>query len=129
MARRRAPRQSRSWLADSGTYELARGTRAMGLPPRTIPVSSPQSNGMAGASVRTRKRDYALPPKPDAQTVIEHLQGRLTHYLCRTPSNPSLGPASETKARREISPEMLTGIPMALPAGSTKKDWNIFSRG
>jgi putative transposase len=63
------------WLTDNGCRYVARGTRAfardIGLIPRTTPVSSPQSNGMAEAFVRTLKRDYVrVNPRPDAQTVI-----------------------------------------------------------
>ena len=50
------------WLSDNGSCYTARGTRVfareIGLVPRTTPVSSPQSNGMAEAFVRTLKRDY-----------------------------------------------------------------------
>ena len=50
------------WLTDNGSCYTARDTRAfardIGLVPRTTPVSSPQSNGMAEAFVRTLKRDY-----------------------------------------------------------------------
>jgi putative transposase len=50
------------WLSDNGSPYTARDTRAfardIGLVPRTTPVSSPQSNGMAEAFVRTLKRDY-----------------------------------------------------------------------
>jgi putative transposase len=50
------------WLTDNGSCYTARDTRAfardIGLVPRTTPVSSPRSNGMAEAFVRTLKRDY-----------------------------------------------------------------------
>jgi putative transposase len=73
------------WLSDNGSCYTARDTRAfareIGLVPRTTPVSSPQSNGMAEAFVRTLKRDYVrVSPKHDAQTVIEQLPGWLAHY-------------------------------------------------
>ncbi|QJU56959.1 IS3 family transposase [Sphingomonas sp. AP4-R1] len=73
------------WLTDNGSCYTARNTRAfardIGLVPRTTPVSSPQSNGMAEAFVRTLKRDYVrVSPRPDAQTVIEQLPGWLAHY-------------------------------------------------
>ena len=49
--------------------------------PRTTPVSSPQSNGMAEAFVQTPKRDYVrVSPRPDAKTVIEQLPVRPAHY-------------------------------------------------
>ena len=73
------------WLSDNGSCYTARDTRAfardIGLVPRTTPVSSPQSNGMAEAFVRTLKRDYVrVNPRPDARTVIEQLPGWLAHY-------------------------------------------------
>lgn len=73
------------WLTDNGSCYTARDTRTfardIGLVPRTTPVNSPQSNGMAEAFVRTLKRDYVrVNPRPDARTVIEQLPGWLTHY-------------------------------------------------
>lgn len=73
------------WLTDNGSCYTARDTRAfardIGLVPRTTPVSSPQSNGMAEAFVRTLKRDYVrVNPRPDARTVIEQLPGWFAHY-------------------------------------------------
>ena len=51
------------------------------LVPRTTPVSSPQSNGMAEAFVRTLKRAYVrVNLRPDAQTVIAQLPAWLDHY-------------------------------------------------
>lgn len=73
------------WLTDNGSCYTARDTRAfardIGLVPRTTPVSSPQSNGMAEAFVRTLKRDYVrVSPRPDAKTVIAQLPSWLDHY-------------------------------------------------
>jgi putative transposase len=73
------------WLTDNGSCYTAHDTRRfardIGLTPRTTPVESPQSNGMAEAFVRTLKRDYArLSPRPDARTVIEQLPKWLDHY-------------------------------------------------
>jgi putative transposase len=73
------------WLTDNGSPYVAGETRRfarhIGLVPRTTPVSSPQSNGMAEAFVRTLKRDYVrVNPTPDARTVIEQLPAWLTHY-------------------------------------------------
>ena len=73
------------WLSDNGSPYTAGETkhfaRKIGLTPRTTPVSSPQSNGMAEAFVRTLKRDYVLVhPTPDAQTVIDQLPAWLAHY-------------------------------------------------
>ena len=49
------------WLTDNGSCYIAGDTRSfareIGLEPRTTPIESPQSNGMAEAFVRTIKRD------------------------------------------------------------------------
>ena len=70
--------QTIEWLSDNGSGYIAHDTkslaREMGLEPRTTPVQSPQSNGMAEAFVRTIKRDYVrVSPIPDARTVLESL--------------------------------------------------------
>jgi putative transposase len=75
----RVPEQI-EWLTDNGSCYTARNTRAfdwgIGLIPRTTPVSSPQSNGMAEAFVRTIKRDYVrVNPRLNAQSVIDQLPG------------------------------------------------------
>lgn len=67
--------ESIEWLTGNGSSYTARDTRTfargIGLVTRTAAVTSPQSNGMAKAFVRTLKRDYVcLNPKPDAHTVI-----------------------------------------------------------
>ena len=77
--------QTIEWLTDNGSCYTAHDTRRfardIGLVPRTTPVTSPQSNGMAEAFVRTLKRDYArVSPRPDAQSVIEQLPRWLHHY-------------------------------------------------
>jgi transposase InsO family protein len=50
------------WLSDNGSCYVAGETRSfardISLEPRTTPIESPQSNGMAEAFVRTIKRDY-----------------------------------------------------------------------
>jgi putative transposase len=66
------------------SYYTGRDTRTfardIGLVPRTTPVSSPQSNDMAEAFVRTLKRDYVrVHLRPDAQTVIAQLPVWLDH--------------------------------------------------
>ncbi len=73
------------WLTDNGSGYIARETRRfardLGLEPRTTPVESPQSNGMAEAFVRTMKRDYVrVSPLPDAETVLRQLPSWLAHY-------------------------------------------------
>jgi putative transposase len=77
--------QTIEWLSDNGTGYIATETRrfarAIGLEPRTTPIESPQSNGMAEAFVRTIKRDYVrVSPRPDAQTVLRQLPAWLAHY-------------------------------------------------
>ncbi len=62
-------------LTDNASCYTARDTRAfargIGLIPPKTPVSSPQSNGMVEAFVRTVKRDYVrVNPRPDAQSVM-----------------------------------------------------------
>jgi putative transposase len=73
------------WLSDNGSGYIAKETRAfareIGLEPLTTPVTSPQSNGMAEAFVRTIKRDYArVDLLPDARTVIKSLPLWFDHY-------------------------------------------------
>ena len=73
------------WLSDNGSCYVAGETRSfardIGLEPRTTPIESPQSNGMAEAFVRTIKRDYVhVNPCPDAQTVMRQLSAWINHY-------------------------------------------------
>ena len=73
------------WLSDNGSCDVARDTRqfaaSLGMIPRTTPLQSPQSNGMAEAFVRTFKRDYTrVRPCPDAHTVLQSLSAWFTHY-------------------------------------------------
>ncbi len=73
------------WLTDNGSCYTARNTRTfargIGLIPRTTPVSSPQSNGMAEAFARTLKRGYVrVNPRPNAQSVIDQLPDWFDHY-------------------------------------------------
>jgi putative transposase len=77
--------QTIEWLSDNGSGYIAHDTkslaREMGLEPRTTPVQSPQSNGMAEAFVRTIKRDYVrVSPIPDARTVLDSLPLWFEHY-------------------------------------------------
>jgi putative transposase len=77
--------QTVEWLSDNGSGYIAKETQAfareIGLEPLTTPVTSPQSNGMAEAFVRTIKRDYArVNPLPDARTVIKSLPVWFDHY-------------------------------------------------
>jgi putative transposase len=73
------------WLSDNGSCYIAGDTRSfardIGLEPRTTPIESPQSNGMAEAFVRTIKRDYVrVSLCPDAETVMRNLSSWITHY-------------------------------------------------
>jgi putative transposase len=73
------------WLSDNGSCYVAAATRRfardIGLEPRTTPIESPQSNGMAEAFVRTFKRDYVrVSPLPDAHTVMSQLPRWFAHY-------------------------------------------------
>ena len=73
------------WLTANGSGDVAAETRRFardfGLEPRTTPMESPQSNGMAEAFVRTIKRDYVrVSPVPDAATVMRQLPGWRGHY-------------------------------------------------
>jgi putative transposase len=73
------------WLTDNGSGYIAHDTkrfaRDIGFEPRTTPVESPQSNGMAEAFVRTMKRDYArVSQLPDAAAVIRQLPAWFEHY-------------------------------------------------
>jgi len=66
------------WLSDNGSPYVVGDTRRfardIGLVPRTTPVSSPQSNGMAEHFVRTLKRDdVRVNPMANARAVIEQL--------------------------------------------------------
>jgi hypothetical protein len=53
--------------------------RDIGLEPRTTPIESPQSSGMAEAFVRTIKRDYVrVCPRPNAESVMRSSRKTLT---------------------------------------------------
>jgi len=78
------------WLSDNGSPYTANQTRAfareIGLVPKTTPIESPQSNGMAEAFVKTFKRDYArVNPRPDADSVMRQLPIWFEHYNERHP--------------------------------------------
>jgi putative transposase len=78
------------WLSDNGSVYTADQTRAfakeIGFVPKTTPVTSPQSNGMAEAFVKTFKRDYArVNPRPNADAVLQKLDEWFTHYNERHP--------------------------------------------
>ncbi len=73
------------WLSDNGSGYIAGDTKAfargIGLEPRTTPVRSPQSNGMAEAFVRTIKRDYArVSSLPNARAIMDLLPKWIARY-------------------------------------------------
>jgi putative transposase len=73
------------WLSDNGSPYTADQTKAfareIGFIPRTTPIESPQSNGMAEAFVKSIKRDYAaVNPRPNANAVLHQLDGWFKHY-------------------------------------------------
>jgi putative transposase len=56
-------------------------TTAPTCPPRTTPVESPESNGMAEAFVCTMERDYVrISLVLDAESVLRQHPGWLSHY-------------------------------------------------
>ncbi|MFK3693274.1 integrase core domain-containing protein, partial [Agrobacterium tumefaciens] len=68
-----------------GSCFIASDTKSLlldiGMEPRTTPIRSPQSNGMAEAFVKTFKRDYvSVNSIPDAKTVIAQLPLWFEHY-------------------------------------------------
>jgi putative transposase len=101
------------WLTDNGSCYLARETRRfageIGFAPRTTPLESPQSNGMAEAFVRTLKRDYVrVSPVPDAEAVLRQLPGWLAHYNEVHPHR-ALGYRSPREFISRSTPEALSG--------------------
>ena len=73
------------WLIDNGSCFAAKNTVEfaswLGLSSRFTPVRSPESIGMAEASVKTSKRDYVyVNDRPDAQTVLSQLAEWIEDY-------------------------------------------------
>jgi putative transposase len=94
------------WLSDNGSPYTARETRAfagdIGLVPRTTPIASPQSNGMAEAFVKTIKRDYArVSLRPDAASVLRQLDAWFEHYNTVHP-HKALGYRSPREFRKQM---------------------------
>ena len=92
------------WLSDNGSGYIAHETRSfargLGLEPRTTPVESPQSNGMAEAFVRTIKRDYArVSSLPDAEPSSGSFLAGLptTTRFTRTERSATVHPASSSR--------------------------------
>jgi putative transposase len=73
------------WLTDNGgcytVRETRRFAREINFGPRTTPILSPQSNGMAEAFIRTMKRDdVRVAEKPNARAVINQPPSWFHHY-------------------------------------------------
>ena len=82
------------WLSDNGSSYIAGDTRRfardIGLEPRTTPIESPQSNGMAEAFVRTIKRDYVyVSPRPNAEAVLRQLPSWIAQLQRGSPAQGS----------------------------------------
>jgi len=135
------------WLSDNGSPYVATDTRALarviGLVPRTTPIESPQSNGMAEAFVKTFKRDYAqVRPRPDAATVMQQLDCWFEHYNAvhphkalgyqsprefrasanRSTTDPAVG-ASRRPHEGETSAGGLGSSPPAARSAETRSVW------
>ena len=122
------------WLSDNGSPytagETRRLAREVGLLPRTTPIESPQSNGMAEAFVKTFKRDYArVRPRPDAAAVLRQLGSWFAHYNAVHP-HKALGYRSPREFRRQLAQET-TGNAVGAwrrPHGSTMSADAVGSR-
>ncbi len=73
------------WMTDNGSYYTASDTRSfakeLSLKYVTMPVTSPQSKGIAESFVKTLKRDYAkLANRPDSKTVMAQLKDWFDDY-------------------------------------------------
>ena len=102
------------WLTDNGSCYVARDTRCFArdleLVPRTTPLESPQSNGMAEAFVRTLKRDYVrVSVLPDAESVLRQLPVWLAHYNNLHPHR-ALGYRSPREFIARSTQETLSGL-------------------
>lgn len=73
------------WLTDNGSCYIADATRtfaaSLGFIVCTMPVRSPESNGMAESFAKTMKRDYiSIMPKPDGLIAVKNLAKAFEHY-------------------------------------------------
>jgi putative transposase len=98
------------WLSDNGSCYIAGDTRsfarAIGLEPRTTPIESPQSNGMAEAFVRTIKRDYVrVSSCPNAETVMHQLHrgSPTTTRFTRTRLSDIVRPRVDRSSRKSLT--------------------------
>lgn len=122
------------WLSDNGSPYIAGETRALardiGLVPRTTPIHSPQSNGMAEAFVKTIKRDYArVSRRPDAASVLRQLDCWFEHYNDTHP-HKALGYRSPREFRKLLFEKTTDNAVGAVrrPNGSTTATEVIGSR-
>ncbi|WP_404976279.1 IS3 family transposase [Agrobacterium larrymoorei] len=72
-------------LSDNGSAYTARQTmlfaKALNLTPCFTPMTSPQSNGMSEAFVKTLKRDYIrISALPDSETALRLIDGWIENY-------------------------------------------------
>src|SRR5262245_25745679 len=112
------------WLSDNGSCYLAGETRSfarnIGLDPRTTPIESPQSNGMAEAFVRTIKRDYVrVSPRPDAETVMRQLPP--------SPSRPARSRRTAPRKRTAVSASCSRQRPSASFTAWRRRVWRLGS--
>ena len=112
------------WLSDNGSPYTAHKTRAfageIGLVPRTTPIESPQSNGMAEAFVKTIKRDYArVAVRPDAASVLRQLDFWFEHYNNIHP-HQALGYRSPREFREQLVKKTRPRTRSALGVGRMK---------
>lgn len=102
--RRRAPVPC-EWLSDNGSVYTALATvlalESAGLIPRTTPVASPESNGLAEAFVQTLRRDYLDGADlADGTTVLRALPGWIRDYNTEAPHS-GLGYRAPAEYRRQ----------------------------
>jgi putative transposase len=89
------------WLSDNGGCYIAGDTRSfareIGLEPRTTPIESPQSNGMAEAFVRTTMCASIRCPMRRPSCVSYRLGSHTTTRFTRTRLSDIVRPASSSK--------------------------------
>jgi putative transposase len=93
-------------LSDNGGAFRAKDTHALvkdlGIKPVHVPVSSPQSNGMAESFVNTFKRDYVSPmDRSSADIVLRQMPAAFKHFNEIHPHS-SLGYKSPSMFREEL---------------------------